>query len=48
MDSSDLPRVLAALVAAMARGEITTLDPNSPEFQLAFVALVEATPVTAT
>jgi hypothetical protein len=42
LDGSDLPRVLAALVAAVARGEITELDPNSPKFQQAFVGLVEA------
>jgi hypothetical protein len=42
MDGSDLPRVLAALVAAVARGEIIDVNPNSPKFQEAFVGLVEA------
>lgn len=48
MDGGDVPRVLAALVAAIARGEITAPDPKSPEFQRAFVALIEATPLPAT
>jgi hypothetical protein len=41
LDASDLPPVLAALVAAVARGDITGFDPGAKEFQQAFASLVE-------
>ncbi|MBL8538945.1 MAG: hypothetical protein JNK68_01110, partial [Betaproteobacteria bacterium] len=47
LDTSALPLVLAGLVAAVARGEITTVNADDPKFQQIFAALAEAAIATA-
>ena len=47
LDTSALPLVLAGLVAAVARGEITTVDAGDSRFQEVFGALAEAALTTA-
>jgi hypothetical protein len=42
LDVTCLPLVLAGLVAAVARGEVATIDPADPKFQEAFALLAEA------
>ncbi|MFO1206620.1 MAG: hypothetical protein U1E63_12960 [Burkholderiales bacterium] len=42
LDTSALPLVLAGLVAAVARGEIATVNADDPKFQQIFAALAEA------
>ncbi|MEO5882856.1 MAG: hypothetical protein ABIQ06_10615 [Caldimonas sp.] len=42
LDGGDLPRLLAGLVAAVARGNIAAFDPKSPEFPAAFETLFDA------
>jgi hypothetical protein len=42
LDVTCMPLVLAGLVAAVARGEITVIDPADAKFEQAFALLAEA------
>lgn len=42
LDLPRLPEVLSGIVAALARGDITVLDPEHPNFKELFVQLAEA------
>lgn len=41
MDVSSLPMVLSGLVAAVAQGDITVVDPNDPQFMEFFMSLAD-------
>jgi hypothetical protein len=46
LDMTSVPLVLAGLLAAVARSEISTIDPGDPKFQEVFVVLADAATAT--